>query len=198
MHDGEVKYAWQLPAAHTSSTAQMLPHPPQFSGSVCSCARDRHVPLQNCRPSAPQRVSRQAPATQRGFVRPIVVQSVRQAPQWRTSSVRSTQPTPKHCVRPGRHVHAPAVQTCGSAHGMLHPPQASGAVVGATHIAGAPPPAGQLVPVHAQTPALQTSPCAHALAHVPQAVGSVCVFTQPMPGHIVWPAGHEHVPETHD
>jgi hypothetical protein len=137
-----------------------------------------------------------------------VVQSVRQVPQWWTSSVRSTQPTPVHWVRPGRHVQAPLAQTCSAAHAAAvqmpvpEPPQWSGAVVGAMHMAFAPAAAVQLVPAHEQTPAVQTSPSTHCVLQPPHACGSLIVSTQMLPppngaGHEVRPVPHVQVPETH-
>jgi hypothetical protein len=200
VHDGEVKYAWQLPATHTSLLLQLLPHMPQLSGSFWNCAAVKQPPLQNWRPIAPQVVSWHTPSTQRGFMPPHTVPQVPQLLRSCSVSVHTGMPMTMHEVSFGLQVHAEPVQYWSPPQAVPHMPQLTGLVFVSAQTL--PAPAGHIVPpiAHEQAPAVQTSPCSQAFMQLPQWPGSVATFVQtapmPMP-HVVSPIGHEHTPFMH-
>ena len=112
------------------------------------------------------------------------------APQWLTSSMRSTQLGP-HWVN-GVHplfVHWPAEHTCPAGHALPQLPQLPPSDWMSTQL-----PAQFVRPVrHVHVPRLQVSPVSQAVPQAPQFVGLLVVSTQPLP-HATELAGHAQPP----
>lgn len=187
VHSDATAYGVQLPATHSSSTAQRLPQPPQFRGSVRSSTQR----LPHVRVPAGQ-VATQAPRAHRGVPPPHVVPH---APQLAGSLRVFTQPAPQS-VRPGRHSHTPPAQASSSAQVVPQSPQRVGSFAKSKH--SAPAPGHACVPaaqVHA--PETQTSVPPQRTPQPPQLSGSA-LGSRHLPPHAMSPAiGHTQPPEMH-
>lgn len=112
---------WQLPFMHEPPGPQLMPHPPQFVGSL---AVFTHAPLQSCSPGGQV----QAPLVQ---VWPGAHTLV-QLPQCFGSVPVSTQALP-HWVFPGGQPHTPLVHARPGAHALPQVPQLAVLVFVSTH-----------------------------------------------------------------
>ncbi len=176
-----------------------MPQPPQFIGSVASCASDRQAKAQKVRPSAPQVVSMHTPSTQRGLARPMPKQSMPQSPQLVGSTARFSH-MPPQLASSGRHPHIPAAQCCASlGQVMPHMPQLKGSV-SVLEQKSAPKAVQLMPPSDAQVshmPPVQVPPTSQVVMQSPQAKGSVEVMAQKPPQSMV-PGEQTHTPDTQD
>ena len=203
----------QLPPAHTASevsgSAQTIPHPPQFAGSVRIAASHPSalVPLQSRWSAGHVVIDVHAPETH--ATRSTAVDAMHawpHAPQFAaSSSVRASQPSaalPLQSAQPASQratVHTPAAQpavACGTLQRTAHAPQCAGFVAtSASQPFAASPsqsawPAVHAARTHAPSAHTATAPCtSQRRAQSPQWFGSERRSLHVAP-HAVCVAGH--------
>lgn len=169
LHPAGTLKSSQLPRTQTWSTLQLLPQPPQFSGSDCVLMHE----LPQVR-VLPGQVATHVPAAQRGVPPPQVAPV---APHARGSVIGSTHPPPAPGTVGGRHTHEPDTQYSVSLQVFPGVPQFCGSREVSTQ---RPPtivrPAGQL-----QTPLVHMPPGKQLLPQRPQFETSVVTSTHDAP-----------------
>jgi hypothetical protein len=154
------------------ASAQLVPHAPQFAGSIDVFAQKRA----SAGPQVVAGVAQVVPQTPPEHTRPAA-QGVVQSPQWALSVWRLKQLSP-HWVSPALHetAQAPLAQVLPGGQALPHAPQWALSVARSRQV----PPQSRCVPAQesAQAPSTQAWPAAHATPQAPQLSRSVRASAQ--------------------
>jgi hypothetical protein len=164
-------------AVHVPKRPQVVPHAPQFMGSVLVSTH------------TPPHVVDPAEQTQTPLVHASPLAHVRpHAPQLFRSDETSAHPV-AHATSPAGQMHAPPAHVAPGPQLCPHVPQCAGVVVKSTHSPGAGP--QRVVPVgHApQTPLVHGAPVGQTMPQLPQCRGSLDGSTH-VPPHVIFGEVH--------